>query len=194
MSQVCSAGACAASCIDQCGIGATQCSGNGVQTCSKMASGCLDWGSAVACGTGQSCTSGHCTSACGSCPDGQECVVGQSSHACVPLATAKLDLQDTMEFSDEIDNISPNAVFPKERPSVTCIYDSFLSTLVVGAQDAAGQWSLLVSIYNANGGDSIYDLSTNGDKFTLQLSGITGYAGDTTTSSLRLRRWAASLT
>ena len=56
---------CIDQCPDECTLNATQCSGNGVQTCIKQSNGCNGWGSAVACGTAQSCKNGKCEYNCG---------------------------------------------------------------------------------------------------------------------------------
>ena len=54
-------GTCAVNCTNQCTSGAKQCSGNGVQTCSDTnGDGCTEWGTAVACQTGYTCSSGTC--------------------------------------------------------------------------------------------------------------------------------------
>ena len=52
----------AITCTDACTSGAVQCLGNGVQTCTKTASGCTEWSAAVACVSAQSCVSGVCVS------------------------------------------------------------------------------------------------------------------------------------
>ncbi|MGC4118865.1 MAG: DUF1566 domain-containing protein [Myxococcales bacterium] len=54
-------------CTNQCVLNAKQCSGTGVQTCTVMPSGCTDWGIAVACTGGQTCSGGQCVAVV---PDG----------------------------------------------------------------------------------------------------------------------------
>ncbi len=51
-------------CQNACTEGAKQCSGNGVQTCSKGSNGCTAWGSAAACGAKEKCDGGKCVAAC----------------------------------------------------------------------------------------------------------------------------------
>ena len=62
--QTCVANVCqssGSSCTNACTSGAKQCSGNGVQTCSDTnGDGCTEWGTAVACQTGYTCSTGTC--------------------------------------------------------------------------------------------------------------------------------------
>ena len=51
-------------CQNACTEGAKQCSGNGVQTCSKGSNGCTAWGSVAACGAKEKCDGGKCVAAC----------------------------------------------------------------------------------------------------------------------------------
>ena len=64
--QTCSGGKCSTTCTDECTVvGAKQCDGTGVQTCGNVDSDpCLEWGTAVACAAGQTCSGGFCTSQC----------------------------------------------------------------------------------------------------------------------------------
>lgn len=52
-------------CKNECEIGKDRCSGNGVQSCVTLASGCLQWGAAAQCrGIGMACRDGKCVSTC----------------------------------------------------------------------------------------------------------------------------------
>jgi hypothetical protein len=59
----CSDGNCAATCTDECSVGATQCDGTGAtKSCGQAdADSCLEWKPSVACGAGQTCTAGACS-------------------------------------------------------------------------------------------------------------------------------------
>jgi hypothetical protein len=60
--EVCSGGACTATCSDQCTIGATRCEGTGIAACTTLASGCTDWDTPAACaGAHEVCSGGACT-------------------------------------------------------------------------------------------------------------------------------------
>ncbi|GMV40888.1 MAG: hypothetical protein AMXMBFR64_26040 [Myxococcales bacterium] len=63
---VCSSGFCSSDCVSECSvIGATKCSGAAVQTCGDSnGDGCLEWGTAVACASGQTCANGFCQIGC----------------------------------------------------------------------------------------------------------------------------------
>ncbi len=70
--QVCSNGACAATCNDECVAGSVQCAGNGFQVCGEHdGDRCLDWGPVVPCQDGTSCSAGVCSQFCT-----DECAVG----------------------------------------------------------------------------------------------------------------------
>jgi len=78
--QVCSGGACAAACTDRCAPGATQCSGNGVQSCELKPSGCRDWSDPIPCSGGKVCSAGNCVSSCtDQCAAGDERCSGADS-------------------------------------------------------------------------------------------------------------------
>ncbi len=64
--QTCSGGFCADTCKDECTQkGATNCDQVGIVTCDDYnKDGCLQWGTAVACPTGQKCSSGKCATTC----------------------------------------------------------------------------------------------------------------------------------
>ncbi|MCB9740173.1 MAG: hypothetical protein H6747_12985 [Deltaproteobacteria bacterium] len=64
--QLCSNGACVATCKDECTQqGATQCAAGGVQTCDDYdQDGCLQWGTATACPVGEGCSAGACAKTC----------------------------------------------------------------------------------------------------------------------------------
>ena len=64
--QTCSNGQCAATCASECTIsGATQCSGNAVETCGDPNNdGCLEWNAPVACPGAQVCSAGMCADSC----------------------------------------------------------------------------------------------------------------------------------
>jgi len=97
--QTCQDGACKpdSGCKDACTDGDTKCDGDGVQTCAKGASGCLEWGATTACAKGQTCKAGKCDGACqDACKDGakqcgaggvQTCATGASG--CLEWGAAK---------------------------------------------------------------------------------------------------------
>ena len=65
--ETCSGGVCAAGCTSECSsVGATQCSGQQVQTCGNFdADACLEWGTAVNCPNGgEVCSNGACSVPC----------------------------------------------------------------------------------------------------------------------------------
>jgi len=64
--RTCTAGACSATCTSECNVlGATRCSGNGVQTCSDLNGDlCLEWSATTDCGAGESCSGGVCATGC----------------------------------------------------------------------------------------------------------------------------------
>jgi hypothetical protein len=63
--QVCSNGACAASCNDECLAGSVQCAGNGFQSCGEFdGDRCLDWSPVQPCQAGTSCSAGVCSQFC----------------------------------------------------------------------------------------------------------------------------------
>jgi hypothetical protein len=70
--QVCSNGECAASCADECPVGAARCAANGVETCGNFdGDACSEWSLGTPCPNGQFCSSGACAAACS-----DECVRG----------------------------------------------------------------------------------------------------------------------
>jgi hypothetical protein len=80
--ETCANGACTTSCQDECAAGATACQGDGTMTCGDLdGDGCREWGPAVPCGSGQTCSAGVCSSACT-----DECTAdrcdGNVSHTC----------------------------------------------------------------------------------------------------------------
>ena len=63
--QLCSNGACAAACGDECAAGTVQCAGNGFQSCGEHdADACKEWSEIVACPQGQTCSNGVCGRFC----------------------------------------------------------------------------------------------------------------------------------
>lgn len=64
--QTCSTGACALDCSDECDVAGTKaCEGGGVKTCGAFdADPCLEWGDAVPCGAGATCSNGFCSATC----------------------------------------------------------------------------------------------------------------------------------
>ncbi|MGI5864244.1 MAG: carboxypeptidase regulatory-like domain-containing protein, partial [Myxococcales bacterium] len=59
--QICSAGQCiGGGCVNQCSLGARQCSVNGFVVCEMQSSGCTGWGEETPCPGGQICSAGQC--------------------------------------------------------------------------------------------------------------------------------------
>jgi hypothetical protein len=82
---VCSGGACTATCSDQCTPDAAMCSGTGISTCRTMASGCTDWDAPVACaGPHDVCSGGACTATCS-----DQCTVDATRCSGTGLSTCK---------------------------------------------------------------------------------------------------------
>jgi hypothetical protein len=80
--ETCANGACTTSCQDECAVGAMACQGDGTMTCGDLdGDGCREWGPAVPCGTGQSCSAGVCSSACTDDCTADRCD-GNVSHTC----------------------------------------------------------------------------------------------------------------
>ncbi len=72
--EVCSNGQCSRVCANECGEGATQCAGGGVQRCGEFdEDNCLEWSEQVACPDGESCSNGACAPFCN-----DECVEGSN--------------------------------------------------------------------------------------------------------------------
>lgn len=73
--QFCQEGLCVAECTDVCADGARRCTPGDdatFQTCAVGTRGCLAWGEASACPTGESCTgAGECVPCVDECPDGE---------------------------------------------------------------------------------------------------------------------------
>ena len=81
--QTCTNGACAAACVDACVDGATQCSGDAVETCGVGADGCTAWGQAAACAVNEACESGACVRTCtDACVDGATQCNGDAVETC----------------------------------------------------------------------------------------------------------------
>ena len=72
---VCSSGVCQDTCQNECTVAlAVKCDGNGVSTCGDYnLDGCMEWGTAVACGGDLVCSNGVCTETCQS-----ECTVADA--------------------------------------------------------------------------------------------------------------------
>ena len=69
--ETCSSGVCSGQCVNECDtVGARQCAGDAVQECGAFdADECLEWGTAVACDPGTTCSAGTCDALClGECP------------------------------------------------------------------------------------------------------------------------------
>lgn len=81
---VCSGGGCVAACSDRCATGAKQCTGVGVQSCERKATGCLDWSDPVPCTGGNVCSMGMCQATCSNaCAAGDKrCVGGDQVQSC----------------------------------------------------------------------------------------------------------------
>ncbi len=64
--QTCTAGTCGTACSDGCpAVGATRCTGSGLQTCGDLdANGCREWSEAVPCPDGTTCAAGVCATGC----------------------------------------------------------------------------------------------------------------------------------
>ena len=63
--QTCSNGYCSENCSNECTDGAKRCAGKGTQTCGDYdADPCLEWGSIVPCGAGETCSNGVCGTTC----------------------------------------------------------------------------------------------------------------------------------
>jgi hypothetical protein len=63
--QMCRDGACVPYCLDDCQSGASQCQGDGVQSCGQHDSdACLEWSPPTACPAGESCSNGACSGTC----------------------------------------------------------------------------------------------------------------------------------
>jgi PKD repeat protein len=86
---VCSQGACALACDDECaGVGLKQCAEGAAtkyQVCDEWdGDGCLEWGTPVACADGLVCSGAQCVTSCDDeCPtDGQKACDGNAWHQC----------------------------------------------------------------------------------------------------------------
>ena len=79
----CSGGVCSSTCTDECASGARECSGNGYRICGSYDSdSCLDWSSVTACGTGEACSGGYCstTATAPSAPSNLQATAASSSQ------------------------------------------------------------------------------------------------------------------
>lgn len=93
----CDQGQCVATCSDECTQGATQCSGNSLETCGNYdADPCLEWGGAVACPGGATCSNDTCDLPCS-----DECTTsgavecsGNGTRSC-----GQFDLDNCLEWS-----------------------------------------------------------------------------------------------
>jgi hypothetical protein len=71
--ETCSFGECSKKCLDECGEGTSQCSGNGYQVCGNHDEDkCLEWGDVTPCKEGELCSLGKCSSE----PCTNECAKG----------------------------------------------------------------------------------------------------------------------
>lgn len=100
--EICSNGACAANCSNECAQGSRQCSGAGFQTCGNHdADDCREWSGVVACAQGTACSGGVCTRFCA-----DECLPGRTR--CGPGG-----LQSCGQFdNDDCKEWSPGAACP----------------------------------------------------------------------------------
>ncbi|MBU1433171.1 hypothetical protein KKF91_21755, partial [Myxococcota bacterium] len=80
----CSAGQCAAGCVDECAEGQTICAEGGVKACGAFdADPCRDWGPVTACAAGESCSSGACAAGCADeCVEGTQVCDGDAFKRC----------------------------------------------------------------------------------------------------------------
>ncbi len=70
--EICSNGACAVNCSNECAAGSVQCAGNGFQSCGDHDDdACLEWSGIVGCQDGTSCSGGVCTRFCANECEGQ---------------------------------------------------------------------------------------------------------------------------
>lgn len=70
--ETCSAGACSATCVEECVLDSVECDGDGTKTCGQHDSdACMDWGPVTPCPGNESCSNGQCGSTCTN-----ECTVG----------------------------------------------------------------------------------------------------------------------
>ena len=94
--EVCSGGACAKTCHDDCQDGETQCLGSGVVTCGDLdGDGCREWGPAVPCPSGMFCSSGACAASCT-----DECKTGENQcQGSVFKACGQYDLDPCLDLS-----------------------------------------------------------------------------------------------
>ena len=84
----CSLGVCDDTCIDECAPGETRCTGpGGVQVCGEADSDtCHDWLAVTACGDGETCSNGACTTVCqDECEPGQVMCAGTGTSTCGDL-------------------------------------------------------------------------------------------------------------
>ncbi len=91
---VCSAGRCAANCVDACTDGDVICQGASTMTCGDANfDGCTEWGPAVACSDGQVCSDGACS---------QQCTDECSATTCEGLShrtCGQFDLDECLDLS-----------------------------------------------------------------------------------------------
>ena len=81
---VCSNGACAAECVDECVVGASHCAGNGLQRCGELDDdGCLEWGAVTPCPVDETCSDGQCAAVCvDECDQGETRCGGSGLERC----------------------------------------------------------------------------------------------------------------
>lgn len=98
---ICSNGSCDTSCADECtSIGSRSCEGEGFKTCDNYdEDSCLEWGNALACEVGATCSNGYCAIDCS-----DECdAIGETQCALAGVQTCGDFDQDTcLELSEPV--------------------------------------------------------------------------------------------
>ncbi|MBI5480801.1 MAG: hypothetical protein HY906_18225 [Deltaproteobacteria bacterium] len=78
-------GTCETACTDACAAGSIKCTvdGSGTQACVDGAGGCREWGAAVNCPNGQTCSGGKCSATCvDECTSGSKQCSGDGFRSC----------------------------------------------------------------------------------------------------------------
>ncbi|MBO4350381.1 MAG: hypothetical protein J6A01_05480 [Proteobacteria bacterium] len=143
----------AVSCTDACTNGAKQCSGNGVQVCSKGSDGCTAWGSVTACASDETCKGGvceknpiTCNNTCAA-ADMRECS-GTGYHICTKDANGCLAWSGVTPCGDN-----------QKCSNGACIEDSIpcTSTCTANSMQCSGNGVIKCDDYN---GDGCYEWGT----------------------------------
>jgi hypothetical protein len=165
---VCADGACAATCSDECSAdGDLRCSPGASdqwEACSDHDSdGCLEWGSAQGCASGEVCSSGTCATTCtDECTtDGEKTCQSNSSLTC-----GQFDSDSCLEWGDEVQC----AVY-EQCNSGSCEPTSPPATVVISEV-----------LYDSQGADEDVFVEVYGPAGTdlagFRLVGVNGYNGD----------------